>query len=252
MTTDTAERRVAAYSVQTSLDEAETLMVASFFGMADHGFFVEVGANEPRLRSQTWHLERANWNGILIEPQPALASRLRAERRSLVVEAACSSPSNAGRAMPLYVAGPLSSLDRLSMAPGAIPSGTVAVPVRTLDEILTENGAPERFEFLSIDVEGHELEVLRGLSLQKWRPRLVLLEDHVSDLRAHRHMRTHGYKIIRRYGNNGWYTPIDFNHSPSFSEAAAIIRKYYLALPFRKLRNLSRLLRKKSIRMKRL
>ena len=54
-------------------------LVAAFFGDIK-GFFVEVGANDPRERSQTWHLEQAGWTGILIEPQPDLARELRAKR----------------------------------------------------------------------------------------------------------------------------------------------------------------------------
>ena len=45
----------------------EMRLVAEFFGDTK-GYFVEVGANDPRERSQTWHLEQNGWTGILIEP----------------------------------------------------------------------------------------------------------------------------------------------------------------------------------------
>ena len=41
---------------------------------------------------------------------------------------------------------------------------------------------------MSVDVEGHELEVLRGFDFARWKPRLILLEDHVSSLDKHRFM----------------------------------------------------------------
>ncbi|MGC1466374.1 MAG: hypothetical protein WA792_11645, partial [Pseudolabrys sp.] len=88
----------------------EMRLVAAFFG-GTKGFFVEVGANDPHARSQTLHLERAGWTGILIEPQPDLAEQLRTMRTGKVFAVACSSPEHAGRTMPLHVAGPLSSLD---------------------------------------------------------------------------------------------------------------------------------------------
>ena len=69
-------------------------LVAAFFGDIK-GFFVEVGANDPRKRSQTWHLEQAGWTGILIEPQPDLARELRAKRVAKVFAVACSSPDDA-------------------------------------------------------------------------------------------------------------------------------------------------------------
>ncbi len=220
----------------------EQRLIADFFA-GRRGYFVEVGANEPRLRSQTFHLEQAGWAGVLIEPQPELAHRLRNERSARVFACACSSPDNAGRALPLHVAGPLSSLDRSGMAPSAVPERVIEVPVRTLDGILEEAGAPAGFDFLSIDVEGHELDVLRGFDLARWRPRLILLEDHVADLSKHRYLQARGYRIVRRYENNGWYVPADAD-VPCFSRWE-ILRKYYLALPIRKLRNFSRRLRRK-------
>ena len=221
----------------------EMRLIAAFFGDRK-GYFVEVGANEPRARSQTFHLEQAGWSGVLIEPQPALAARLRAERKAKVFAVACSAPQNAGRTLPLHVAGPLSALDRARMAPGAAPETIIYVPVRTLDSVLEEAGAPAGFDFLSIDVEGHELEVLRGFSIARWRPRLILLEDHVRDLAKHRYLTAHGYRIVRRYENNGWYVARGDAARASLADRWEILRKYYLALPFRILRNLSRRLRK--------
>jgi FkbM family methyltransferase len=222
----------------------EMQLVAAFFGNVK-GYFVEVGANEPRLRSQTWHLEQSGWTGLLIEPQPDLACELRAMRMAKVFAIACSSPENAGRTLPLHVAGPLSSLDRSGMAPGATPEAVIEVPVRTLDSILEEAQAPERFDFLSIDVEGHEIEVLHGFDIKRWQPRLILLEDHVADLSKHRYLSAAGYRIVRRYENNGWYVPRDSAVSMQRADWWEIYRKYYLALPIRWLRNFSRRLRGK-------
>jgi FkbM family methyltransferase len=213
--------------------------VAAFFGDRK-GYFVEVGANEPQLRSQTWHLEQAGWTGVLVEPQPGLANKLRATRRAMVFAVACSAPEDAGRTLPLHVAGPLSSLDRAQMAPGAAPEAVIEVPVRTLDSVLEEAGAPENFDFLSIDVEGHEIAVLRGFDIARWHPRLILLEDHVADLSRHRYLNAAGYRIIRRYDSNGWYVPKESAQRPRWTERWKILRKYYLALPFRKLRDASR------------
>jgi FkbM family methyltransferase len=218
-------------------------LIAAFFG-SRKGYFVEVGANEPRERSQTFHLEQAGWSGVLIEPQPALADKLRAQRNAKVFAVACSSPQNAGRTLPLHVAGPLSALDRDRMAPGATPETIIDVPIRTLDDVLGEAGTPEGFDFLSIDVEGHEIDVLRGVDLARWRPGLILLEDHVGDLSKHRALKAAGYRIIRRYENNGWYVPEHSAATAGWADRWEIVRKYYLALPFRLLRNLSRRVRR--------
>ncbi len=224
----------------------EQELVRTFFGGARSGFFVEVGANRPRRESQTWHLEQLGWTGILIEPQPDLAEELRRARSAQVFAVACSSPANAGRRMRLHVAGALSSLDRHRMAPGAQAEKVIEVPVRTLDDILLEARAPAAFDFLSVDVEGHELEVLSGFDFARWRPRLVLLEDHVGDLSKHRFVKAAGYRLIRRVENNGWYVPRDADVAVAPRERWDIVRKYYLGLPFRRARNASRALRRRA------
>ena len=75
--------------------------MAAFFGNIK-GYYVEVGANDPRERSQTWHLEQQGWTGVLIEPQPDLAATLRAERKGKVFAVACSSPAKAGQELSLH------------------------------------------------------------------------------------------------------------------------------------------------------
>jgi FkbM family methyltransferase len=221
-------------------DRREQELVREFFGGARSGYFVEVGANRPRQESQTWHLEQLGWSGVLVEPQPNLAEDLRRVRSAKVFAVACSSPENAGQCLRLHVAGALSSLDRDRMAPGAEPERVIEVSARTLDEILTEARTPVGFDFLSVDVEGHELEVLSGFDFARWRPRLVLLEDHVGNLARHRFLKNAGYRLIRRFENNGWYVPRDAAATVRPRERWDIVRKYYLGLPFRMARNMSR------------
>jgi peptide methionine sulfoxide reductase MsrB len=51
--------------------EGEQDLIREFFRNKPHGFYVDVGANEPVFNSQTWHLEQMGWRGILIEPLPS-------------------------------------------------------------------------------------------------------------------------------------------------------------------------------------
>jgi len=118
------------------------------------------------------------------------------------------------------------------------------VPVRTLNDILQEAEAPSPIDLLSIDVEGHEIEVLHGFDLARWRPRLIMIEDHVGDLERHWYLQSSGYRLIRRVGNNGWYVPAIEQFKISWGDRWEIWRKYYLALPFRLLRNALRRLRR--------
>lgn len=217
----------------------EARLVREFFELAP-GFFVDVGANEPQKESQTWHLEQVGWTGVLIEPQPDLAEELRRQRKGQVFAVACSRPEHAGRSMRLHVAGAFSSFSANLAVTGVRAERAIDVPVRTLDDVLEEAQAPAPLDFLSVDVEGHEIEVLRGFDFGKWRPRLVLLEDHVVDLGKHRFMQSAGYRLVRRTGLNGWYVPKERATALGAFGRWQILRKYYLALPFRMLRDAKR------------
>ena len=220
-------------------DRCEQELKGDFFGAQRAGYFVEVGANDPYRGSQTWTLEQLGWDGVLVEPQPDLAEQLRRSRSARVVAAACSAPENNRSVMTLYLCGPHSSLSRSLAAAGARANSTVEVPVRTLNDVLAEAEAPAPIDFVSIDVEGHELEVLRGFDAAYWRPRLILVEDHLASLSAHRHLTRAGYRLIRRTGLNGWYVP-DAAAPPLGWGVLQLARKYYLSQPFRLLRNWKR------------
>ena len=223
--------------------QEEEKLVRDFFG-GEIGYFVEVGANHPTDGSQTWHLQQAGWTGVLVEPQPDLAAFLTTSRKAKVFATACSSPENAGQSLPFHVDGARSALDRDRMTPGAKAAYVIFVPTRTLDSILEEADAPMPIDLLSVDVEGHEVEVFRGFDFGRWQPLLILVEDHVANLRTHRFLRKSGYRLIRRVGLNGWYVPAGEPIAVSSSDRWKIVRKYYLALPFRLMRNASRRIRR--------
>ncbi len=224
---------------------AEDRLKAEFFRATRNGFFVEVGANDPQRGSQSWQFEQTGWAGVLVEPQPELAVRLTETRRARVFAAVCSSPGSAGGTARLYLRGPHSSLKRELAVTGVIAEGAIDVPARTLDDILEEAEAPAPIDFVSIDVEGHEVEVLKGFDLARWQPQLVLIEDHVSNLATHRFLSGAGYRLIRRTGLNGWYVPQAGAARCGLSLFGRwqIVRKYYLALPIRVMRDRKRRLR---------
>ena len=151
--------------------ELEHELKLEFFNRSLSGYFVDIGANDPRDGSQTWPFEQLGWAGVLVEPQHDLAERLRQERRAKVYAVACSSPKNSGKSATLNLAGIHTSLDPDFFVAGMRPVGTSNVLLRTLDEILIDAKAPAPLDFVSIDVEGHELEVLEGFDLDRWRPR---------------------------------------------------------------------------------
>ena len=222
-------------------EHAETIekeLVLKFFCQKPTGFFVEVGANDPVGGSQTWLLEQSGWWGILVEPQPKFQGRLRASRpRSKVHQVACSAPEKRGQAR-LHIANSdgFSTLAPQRDTHGVVFNDTQTVNVVTLDDLLAEEKVT-RVDFVSIDVEGGELDVLRGFSLERYRPALVLIEDYVRNLDKHRHMTGRGYKLVKRTALNNWYVPEETKFTmTTFGERLELIRKMYLATPIRQWR----------------
>jgi len=76
---------------------SESELVWNYFGNRHDGIFVEVGANHPVNRSQTWFLESKGWSGVLIEPNPDLCELLRDQRpKSRVFQVAVGEPVKTG------------------------------------------------------------------------------------------------------------------------------------------------------------
>jgi len=219
-------RAILPYDVEHRLKD-------EFFDRVSSGYFVDVGANDAERWSQSFHLEQRGWDGILVEPQPDLAAALRQRRRAKVYAVACSAPENAGTRMTLHLAGGHSSFDPELKVVAVRPRGSIEVPIRTLDQILTEANAPSPVDFLAVDVEGHEIEVLRGFDFARWRPRLVLVEDLVLDMRLHRFMQSRHYRWVRRTDVNSWYVPADSPMRVGLLGRWQFFRKYYLGTPFR-------------------
>jgi FkbM family methyltransferase len=174
-----------------------------------------------------------------------MAQKLKERRRAAVFACACSSPQNAGKMLPFQVSGIHSSLDPDFFVAGMRKDTLIEVPVRTLDDILEEAKAPVPIDLLSIDVESHEIEVLSGTTLTRWRPRLILIEDLALSLKLHRFLQSRGYKWVRRTGLNSWYVPADADFAVSPFGHWQFYRKHYLGVPFRHIREAKRKLRER-------
>ena len=156
-----------------------------YFKGRQAGFFVEVGAFDGVSLSNTYHFEQIGWTGILIEPDPDNAAQCRAHRpRSRTFECAVVAPEATGEVAFFKVSGgtvysttSFTAAHRKRLLAGGYQWREVRVPARTLDSILQEAAAP-RLDFVTIDVEGGELQVLRGFDIRRWKPRAVVVESN--------------------------------------------------------------------------
>lgn len=217
---------------------AECELVRQFFATQPTGRFVEVGANHPVRSSQTWHLEQAGWTGVLVEPIPRLCDELRRHRpHSTVVGTACGTPQNRGETDFFVHADPArSSLEPDRLVQSVSTVERIRVPVRTLDDIL-DNLDLSQVDFVSIDVEGLQLDVLRGFTAERFQPRLLLVEDHLTNLQTHRYLTARGYRLVKRTVRNNWYVPADAPFELSTpGERWLLWRRVWLDTPVRWLR----------------
>lgn len=164
-------------------------LLIQYVGYKADGRFVEVGAFDGYNWSNTWGLARAGWAGIYVEANPELCSacvRKHANHPNISVECvACGPYPGTAR---LFLGGSTSTImtdtvEIYNRQPSLAFTGLnigkhIEVPVLTLDTILERHNWQPKFDVLVVDVEGAEYDVLRGFNLERWFPKLAIIEVH--------------------------------------------------------------------------
>jgi FkbM family methyltransferase len=152
-----------------------------FASREESGFFVEVGTGDGELHSNSYMLERIfGWSGVLFEPDRRYHGKLRSTRTArLETRPAFSKNDVRLRFLESAESGALSTLEGFQAEDGRARSGrTHEVRTVTLDRALEEAAAPRTIDFLSIDTEGSELEVLAGIDFGRWDVRFMTVEHN--------------------------------------------------------------------------
>ncbi len=182
------------------------------------GFFIEVGAFDGWNYSTTYAFEAIGWKGLLVEAIPGRCEACRTGRPgSRVVNAALSRRGSTGEASFTVVedhyGGMLSynttTPDHLDdLRQGRFATREVSVPLTSMDALL--EGHMCAVDFASIDVEGGEADVLDGFDLERWKPRVLLIEDNTRNNAAVRaHMQRFPYRFAGWLFVNAVYVRTD-------------------------------------------
>lgn len=154
------------------------------------GFFIEVGANDGWKQSNTYYLEFGRrWRGILIEAVPELYQKCRKFRkRSRVFNCALVGEDYKATEITIHYADLMSIVNdardlesiKMHVEEGIAyqkltETYEITVPARTLSSIIKDCNI-KSIDFFSLDVEGYELQVLKGMKLYKNRPKFILVE----------------------------------------------------------------------------
>jgi FkbM family methyltransferase len=148
------------------------------------GVFVDVGAHDGYTFSNTYGLAEVGWRGVCYEPMPELNDKcmklhFKQQHKVLTIHSCVGDRVGEVR---LYVgSNPTIDEETVRLSPWDDTYDEhefIMSYVTTLNVSLTQLTIPEKFEVLSIDVEGAELQVLAGFDIMKWLPRMVIVETH--------------------------------------------------------------------------
>lgn len=154
-----------------------------------NGFFVEFGATDGVILSNTLLLEKMfNWKGLLSEPNPEYFAELKKNRSSDAFDACIAGKS--GETVEFVLAdefgGIKDYIDRDRHASrrasyAELPEHVLTLTTVSLDDFLTQNGAPAHIDYISVDTEGSELDILCTFPFDKWDVAMWTIEHNFSE-----------------------------------------------------------------------
>lgn len=171
-----------------------------------NGYYIECGANDGVNQSNTWYLEKKlGWKGILIEPVDKAFIQLKNNRSSknVFINKALKSFKYSKNFTILK----LNSKDTLSTrsTPDDVKDRIdIKVKVDNLNSILKKSKAPKIIDFFSLDVEGDEFEVLRGIDFKIYKFKYILIETYQPN-KIRVFLEKYRYKYIKKISQRNDY-----------------------------------------------
>jgi FkbM family methyltransferase len=205
--------RIKSAGLQSSSQLLQDVWVLSETKAKRSGYFVEFGALDGVALSNTFLLEHAfGWTGILVEPNPKYHESLASRRRALIDRRCVWQESD--KTVRLIECGELSSIEGYGGGDGHAKTRARAVQsfeVRTvsLNDLLVQHHAPPVIDFLSVDTEGSEYDILKAFDFQAHLPMTICVEHNHTEAERQidRLLLSRGYRrcLPRVSRWDGWY-----------------------------------------------
>ncbi len=180
------------------------------------GFYVDIGAHHPFRYSNTYLFYQKGWSGINVEPTPGrmkLFQRFRSRDINLQIGVGLSNP-----AMNFYCFDEpaLNTFDNQTKSErereGFPVTDTISIPVISLSELLHTYLPPDTtIDFMTVDAEGMDLDILKSNDWKKYRPTLIVVEDtqykfeQPENSEIYRFMKAHHYSLVAKLHRSAIY-----------------------------------------------
>lgn len=205
--------------VQKHLQESKSQLLQDLFVQYElqektGGYFVEFGATNGVDSSNSYLMEtRYDWNGILAEPGRIWHKQLKQNRRCRIDERCVWRVSGAHVEFNQVVEPELSTIHAYSDTDRYRHSRTTgdkyAVETISLNDLLRQHGAPAEIDYLSIDTEGSEFDILSAFDFDRYRINIVTCEHNFTEARDKicALLTSKGYvrKFLAFSQNDDWY-----------------------------------------------
>jgi FkbM family methyltransferase len=179
----------------------EDVMLARVFHDRSGGFYIDVGAGDPVNMSVTKWFYDQGWSGINIEPNRTLFDQL-SQARARDINLNCGVGAEPGCARFLETPQPeLSTFDSRvqDAAKGNTGGIAIGVDILALSDIIERHAADRHIDFLKIDVEGWERNVLKGLDLDRHRPTVLVVEAVFPETKVETHSEWEDLITMKKY-----------------------------------------------------
>lgn len=177
------------YSIKIYSQDGEDIILKEFFSGKEKGFYVDIGAHHPLRLSNTYLFYKKGWSGINIDAMPGSMKIFnKKRRRDINLEVAISDKEEILTYYMFDEPGLNGFSKELSIKRDSNTKykiiGKKEIKTIPLSKILDKYLPPKmKIDFMNIDVEGLDLQVLKSNDWNKYIPEFILIECTETDLR---------------------------------------------------------------------